>query len=244
MNHQVKNNTYIVEKGPVRSENGCVAMTHPSWVLGNARLKILKPFIKQYMHGRLVDIGCGTKPYQALLAPYITEHIGVDHNEMFHDCSNVDIFADAYNIPVPDGSFDCALSTDVLEHLEEPQKAFNEVSRILRGGGTLLLTVPFLYHLHEQPRDFYRYTRFGLEYLAGQAGLEMVEMKPVGGLCTFVMQEIAYMIYFAARLKIIRPLQILLMNVFLIPGWLLNWIDPTKSRLPAAYICVFRKPAP
>ena len=105
------------------------------------------------------------------------------------------------------------------------------------------MTVPFLCHLHEQPLDFFRYTKYGLEYLANQEGLILVEMKSVGGLFSFNMQEIAYMIYFAVNVKILKPLQVLLMNVFCLLGWLFNWIDPSKRRLPVEYICVFVKQA-
>ena len=232
---------FKVTKGFRRKVNGDLPVTAPGWLAVNEQLRVLKPFIKKHLHGRLADIGCGTKPLKGLCAPYVTEHIGIDHKEMFHDSSNVDIFAGAYNIPVPDGHFDCALSTDVFEHLEEPQRALRETSRILLDGGTLLLVVPFLWHLHEQPRDFYRYTRFGLQYLAEQAGFKTVVIKPSGGFFMTVAHEIAYMIYFATGLKFVRPLQVLLMNVFLVLGWLFNKIDPTKNRLPQSYVCVFEK---
>lgn len=231
----------IVNKGPTRLKNGRVSRTHPSWVLGNEEVHWLESLVKKYARGRLADIGCGTKPYAGMVAPYITQHVGIDHNEMFHGRSNVDIFADAYNIPVPDGSFDCVLLTDVLEHLENPQSAFVEMARILKQGGSVILSVPHLHHLHEQPRDFYRYTKYGLEYLAGQAKLVTAEMKPIGGLLSFGMQEIAYLIYFPANIKILKPLQIILMNVFCLIGWLFARIDPTNERLPTAYVCAFIK---
>lgn len=95
----------------------------------------LKQSASKYLSGRLIDIGCGTKPYKDLLAPYVTEHIGVDHQETLHDKSNIDRFGTAYEIPANDGEFDCALCTAVLEHLEEPGLALKECRRTLKRGG-------------------------------------------------------------------------------------------------------------
>ena len=70
----------------------------------------LSNLIKKHIStGRLIDIGCGTKPYKDLLAPYVTEHIGVDHQNTLHDKSNIDRFGTAYRLPAKDGELDCAL---------------------------------------------------------------------------------------------------------------------------------------
>jgi len=95
----------------------------------------LKQFASKYLSGRLIDIGCGTKPYKDLLDHCVTEHVGVDHQETFHDKSNIDRFGTAYNILAEDGEFDCALCTAVLEHLEEPENALRECNRVLKRGG-------------------------------------------------------------------------------------------------------------
>lgn len=95
----------------------------------------LKKFASEYFSGRLIDIGCGTKPYKDLLVPYVTEHVGVDHQDTLHDKSNIDRFGTAYDIPAKDGEFDCALCTAVLEHLEEPELAIKECHRVLKRGG-------------------------------------------------------------------------------------------------------------
>src|SRR5258706_1949816 len=114
-----------------------------------------------FLKDRLIDIGCGEKPYCEMLRPFITEHVGVDHAETLHDKSRVDLFGTAYSIPVEDGSFDYALCTAVLEHLEEPELALRECYRVLKRGGCAVYSVPFIWHLHEEPRDFFRYSKFG-----------------------------------------------------------------------------------
>ena len=118
----------------------------------------LKQFASEYFAGRLVDIGCGIKPYKDLLAPYVTEHIGIDHQETLHDKSNIDRFSTAYDLPAQDEEFDCVLCTAVLEHLEEPEQALRECFRVLKRG-VAIYSVPFIWHLHEEPRDFYRFSK-------------------------------------------------------------------------------------
>ena len=143
--------------------------------------KALKNIVEQFINGRLIDIGCGTKPYKKLLAPYVTEHIGVDHQETLHKRTNINRVGTAYNIPAENAEFDCALCTAVLEHLEEPELALQECWRVLKRGGVAIYSVPFIWHLHEEPRDFYRFSRYGLKYLFEKVGYEIIEIKALSG---------------------------------------------------------------
>lgn len=74
---------------------------------------------KKYAKGKLLDIGCGEKPYQTMFAPYIKEHVGVDHEETFHDKSNIDHFGTAYDIPFEDESFDSYLVEQISISLND-----------------------------------------------------------------------------------------------------------------------------
>lgn len=150
----------------------------------------------KYVKGSIIDIGCGKKPYAPILKPYVTEHIGVDHEATFHDKSNVDIFGTAYEIPVESNRFDSAVCTAVLEHLEEPEQAIRECLRVLRNGGYAIYSVPFIWHLHEEPRDFFRYSKHGLKYLFEKAGFNTIEIVPLSG---FVVTFIQLKLYFLRR---------------------------------------------
>lgn len=143
--------------------------------------RALREVVARHVRGRLVDIGCGVKPFRAMVAPFVSEHVGVDHVDGYHDKGNVDLFGTAYAIPADDSSFDSALCTAVLEHLEEPEQAIRECHRVLKPGGTAIYSVPFIWHLHEEPRDFFRYSKYGLDHLFTKAGFEVLEIRALSG---------------------------------------------------------------
>jgi SAM-dependent methyltransferase len=157
--------------------------------------RALEGFAAAFVQGHLIDIGCGAKPYKDLLSLYVTEHIGVDHQETLHDKSNIDRFGTAYNLPAVDEEFDCAICTAVLEHLEEPEIALKECWRVLKPEGVAIYSVPFIWHLHEEPRDFYRFSKYGLKYLFEKVGFRLIEIKALSGFWVTFGQLFVYNIY-------------------------------------------------
>ena len=149
----------------------------------------------KHIKGKLLDIGCGTKPYREPLSKYCSEYIGIDHYVTQHDKTNIDIFSTAYRIPVRDQSFESVICTGVLEHLEEPDVALKECVRVLKSNGVAIYTVPFIWHLHEEPRDFYRFTKYGLDYQFQKAGFEVIEIKALSGFWVTFGQLFVYNLY-------------------------------------------------
>jgi SAM-dependent methyltransferase len=131
--------------------------------------------------GELLDVGCGQKPYERLLAPRLSRYVGLEHPETRHHREKVDVWGDAAALPFDDASFDTVVSFQVLEHVPEPREVLAEMHRVLRPGGTLFVTTPFMWGIHEAPRDFYRYTPYALQHLLGGAGFEAVVVTPVCG---------------------------------------------------------------
>ncbi|MCW2954494.1 MAG: type 11 methyltransferase [Conexibacter sp.] len=124
---------------------------------------------------RVMDVGAGDAPYRELFAH--AEYVTVDWAESVHeDASASDVIASADALPLGDGTFDAALLTQVLEHVPEPTRVLHELFRVLRPGGQVFVTAPLAWELHEAPRDFYRYTRFGLQHLAQHAGFVEIEV--------------------------------------------------------------------
>lgn len=141
----------------------------------------------KHLTGELLDVGCGNRPYALLLSP--TKYVGLDVATSPHDHTRFDATFDGVNIPFQDAQFDSLLCTEVLEHAREPQRLAAEIGRVLRPGGHALLTVPFVLNHHEQPHDFHRFTRYGLDELLRTAGLEAVWVRPRGGVFAVLAQQ-------------------------------------------------------
>ncbi|MCS6815758.1 MAG: class I SAM-dependent methyltransferase [Blastocatellia bacterium] len=143
---------------------------------------------RAWARGRLLDIGCGNQPYRELFAPMIQEYVGLDRNWQEH---LPDVIGDALRLPFPAETFDTVLMLQVLEHLPDPSGAMSEVWRVLKRGGRVILTAPQYWRVHEEPHDYYRFTRFGLVHLAQQNGLRVLWMKAQGGAWTLAGQALA-----------------------------------------------------
>ena len=134
------------------------------------------------LRGKLLDVGCGKKPYASLLS--CTQHIGVDVATSPHRGQQMDQIFDGVILPFEDGEFDSLLCTEVLEHCTDPQRLTREMWRVLRPGGYALITAPMVYHHHEEPWDYQRLTRYGMQWVAGQAGFSVEWIQPRGGVYT------------------------------------------------------------
>lgn len=201
-----------------------------------------KIYASAYLKGRMVDIGCGVKPYKELLAPYISEHVGVDHEGTIHDKTNIDLLGSAYEIPVPDKYFDSAICTAVLEHLEEPELALRECIRVLKPGGFTIYSIPFIWHLHEEPRDFFRYSKYGIKYLFEKVGFEIAELTALSGFWVTFGQLFVYNIYRFNRgplrwLHIIDAIGLMIQTI----SYGLDKLDKTE-KWTWMYLVVAKKP--
>jgi SAM-dependent methyltransferase len=131
---------------------------------------------------RLLDAGAGETRFAPLFAH--VRYVGVDLaiGDPTWDYRGLDAIADLEHLPFAGGVFDAALHIVTLEHLARPAEALAELGRVMRRGAVLLLVAPQEWEVHQAPHDYYRYTRYGLEYLLGQAGFRIEEMRPAGGL--------------------------------------------------------------
>jgi SAM-dependent methyltransferase len=130
--------------------------------------------------GRVLDVGCGRKPYRKIFSKAV-EYVGVDVASSPHLNTGIDFIYDGRTLPFGDDSFDSVVCTEVLEHCPDPKGILSEIARVLRPGGHLFITVPFVYPHHEIPHDYFRFTRFGLESMAADAGLAPAWIEMRGG---------------------------------------------------------------
>lgn len=160
------------------------------------------------LSGRLLDVGCGSKPYKSLFA--VDAYIGLDiDSEMTRMRGMADYLYDGSAFPFTDSSFDAVLCNQVLEHVFNPDEFLGEISRVLKPGGKLLLTVPFVWDEHEQPYDYARYSSFGLCALLEKQGLKVLQHKKLGADASILFQ-LANAYLFKVTQGLPRPFKLLL----------------------------------
>lgn len=94
---------------------------------------------------------------------------------------NVDILGDIMNLPIKSECVDGVINEVTLEHLDHPEKAIGEINRVLKTGGYLCLSVPFLFYYHESPGDYFRWTKSGIKLLLKENNFEIIEFENLGG---------------------------------------------------------------
>ncbi|QUS59317.1 class I SAM-dependent methyltransferase [Synechocystis sp. PCC 7338] len=129
-----------------------------------------------FVTGKILDVGCGSKPYQKLFN--VSEYIGLEiDSEDNRKNKKADYFYQGDNFPFIDEEFDSVISNEVLEHIFNPDIFLSEVNRVLKPQGILLITVPFVWDEHEQPYDYARYSSFGLKHLLKKHGFKILEYR-------------------------------------------------------------------
>lgn len=181
--------------------------------------------------GRVVDVGCGNKPYRAWFGD-TSEYLGLD----VAAGAQVDIVVspDA-QWPLPDQNYDVLLSTQVIEHVVSLEFTLNQMSRVLKAGGVMILSFPFLYNVHGAPHDYRRFTLYGAERLL--PGYEIVHLECLGGIgSTLVILllnwiDTALSGFFVTRLlkAPFLPLFIALSFVLNLLGFLMDRLDRTQA---------------
>ncbi len=190
-------------------------------------LNDIREHINLYAKGKLLDDGCGNKPYEEWYKPVTTEQTGCDVIQS--DANKVDVVCPATALAFPDNSFDTVLCTQVLEHVYDHHAVVREANRVLQTGGKLILTVPFCWELHEEPYDFFRITKHGLKELFEENNFKIVTIKANGGKWAATFQMFITTIYSTFKYKTFRSKLLKILFVELRLTVLLNklgiWID-------------------
>ena len=174
----------------------------------------------------VIDVGCGEKPYADFFdgARYVGLNYGLDD-------ASPDIVGDAQQLPGRSDCADIVLSTQVIEHVPHPEKLVREAFRILKPQGVLLLTGPFYWPLHEEPHDFFRFTRYGFDHLLTSVGFEVMSIRGDAGAVTQAA---------VALIEVLpRPFLFLVPAINLVAPWLQRFSRNEKSTLN--YIALAKK---
>ncbi|HET9315339.1 MAG TPA: class I SAM-dependent methyltransferase [Vicinamibacteria bacterium] len=151
----------------------------PRWI-NTVHVEPLLTRVRGRARGTLLDVGCGRRPFERMFAGQVTRYLGMDWPSR-DDRAYPDVVGNALALPLRSASVDTVLATELMEHLPSPDVFLSEVARVMRRPGTLILTVPFMEPLHEEPRDFFRFTPHGLRALLERHGFAVEEVLPKGG---------------------------------------------------------------
>ena len=176
---------------------------HPHFLARSAIRSQIASFALS-LKGDMLDVGCGTMPYRVLFRD-VSTYRGLEIDQA-RNLSNplVTDFYDGSIFPYANSSFDVVLCSQVLEHSFSPDQLLNEVFRVLRPGGVLLLTIPFLWPEHEQPFDSQRFTSFGLRHRLDGSGFQVTRMVKTNPGFSAIVQLLIESIESGARLSIGR----------------------------------------
>ena len=200
-------------------------------------------FARQLPAGAWVlDAGAGEGQYAHYFAGQ--RYCGVDLavGDAAWNYSRLDALADLTALPFRASAFPAVLHIVTIEHLREPGAALAEMARTLEPGGRLLLAAPHEWEVHQAPHDYFRYTKYGLQYLLEKAGFEILELWPVGGYFRLLARRLLNGLQFfagGARWLLFLPAAILLAPPALILP-LLDGLDRDKN-FTLGYICWARK---
>lgn len=189
---------------------------------------------------RLLDAGAGEGNYKHYFAAQRYCGFDLAVGDAAWDYSRLDVTGDLLNLPFRDRTFDACLNVVTLEHVPEPARVVAELARTLAPGGRLLLIAPHEWEEHQQPHDYYRYTRYGLEYLLRTAGMTDISITPVGGYFRLLSRRMLN------GLQFFPGPSVLVAALFLVPPALvLPLLEPLDQRrnFTLGYICSARKPS-
>ena len=206
-----------------------------------AQHRAITALMLKYLQGRVLDIGCGHMPFKDYLPANVTTY---DTLELYPRSAEVTYVGDVGDMNmVPGSTYNSALCLEVLEHVPDPWAALRETARVLKPGGVLILSVPHLSRLHDEPHDYFRYTKYGLRAVLERSGFIVLHLEPKAGLFSFLGHQLS---------------NILLSATWGVPGlrqlawwlnrWLVTYLCYTLDRvlraneiLPIGYAVVARK---
>ena len=187
---------------------------------------------------RLLDAGAGECQYGHCFhrQRYVAVDLGV--GDLQWNYTHLDVVADLTALPFPSTIFQAAVNIVTLEHVREPARALQEISRVLESGGRLLLIVPHEWEVHQAPHDYFRYTSHGIAYLLQQAGMEPVSLQPVGGYFRLMSRRLLNGLQFFPSLWFYAAAVFLVPPALLLP--LLDALDRERN-FTLGYICIAKK---
>lgn len=158
-----------------------VAFYNSSYLNWKHLKNAMKKASKNHISGICIDVGSGNSPYKKYLTT--EKYISVDKKDTkastYRQNQNK-IDADAKNLPFDDKYADTILLNQVLEHIDDYELVLSETSRVLKDDGKFILSVPFIYHIHSEPNDYFRFSEYGIKYILKKHNFKILEFQYLG----------------------------------------------------------------
>lgn len=197
--------------------------------------------IELYLKPKLLDIGCGHMPLKVELEKKVGLYDTLDVENRTDNVTYIGSVLDMHMIPAD--NYESVICLAVLEHVPDPFKAASEIHRILKKNGIFILSVPHMSRLHELPRDYFRYTEFGVRELLEKNGFQILRMEKSGTLLSYLTHQLStVLIGLTWHIPLIKQLVFFLNKTFIVLPF--SWIDSKlmkKSLMPMNYFCVAQK---
>ncbi len=234
---------YILKNGQLRANRDSTKVSVSSRMFVDIIGSYYSKFLGKYVKGNLLDLGCGHVPLFDSYKDLAASITCIDWDNSEHKNPHLDVVADLNEpIPLDDNLFDTVILSDVLEHIRRPEELLNEVNRVMTKDGILFLNVPFMYWLHEEPYDYYRYTRHALDSMLEEAGFKINFIESMGGV-----PEVATDIY-VKTIKNVPLIGIPLakfaqwwVSLLLRTGWGKKISRKTAEKFPIGYFIIAQK---
>lgn len=202
---------------------------------------VTRPAILEYTHGKVIDVGCGDMAYKDIILSRVSEYDTMDRIKRFPEVKFEGDVQDMHFIK--DETYDTVISTSVLEHVRNPFRAVSEMRRILKKGGTLIISAPMLCRLHEEPYDFFRFTKYGFKSILEDSGFKVIKIMPEAGLFSFIGHQFSTVFVCAFwHIPVIKNIAFFINKwLCVMPCYLLDKIFDKDKSLAYGYTCVAEK---
>jgi SAM-dependent methyltransferase len=179
----------------------------------------------------VIDIGCGDKPYYPWVADRVKAYIGVDLRAAYP----VDVVAGGERLPFAGQCAEAVIASQVLEHVPEPDKVLQEMRRLLKDEGHIIVSVPCVYAYHPTPGDYWRWTPEGFQTLLERQDFTVEKIWPNGGLLTaasvLLLVPLNVIANKLARRWFLKPLAWFLWGAIAIQNLLVYQLEKTSGYL-------------
>ncbi len=206
---------------------------------GASLWEAIGPVLEQHAKGLLLDAGAGRSAYRHAIKKYCREYVSVDIGVR----PELNAVGDLLELPFATGAFDTVFCSQVLEHVSHPSKALAELHRVLKPGGCLSLTVPHISWLHNEPHDYFRFTRYGLAQLAEDNGLDVAQTSHSGGLlCLLGHVFSTFWVNLTFGVPVLQEVARVINRLWV---RLILWLDKKLERgelFALNYLCLMQKP--